>query len=126
MNKMFYKCNSLTFLNIFQFDITKVNNMEEIFFECKSLNKINISENFISKIKDNYKIIEGINKNCEYYCNGNKIILNNDSYFNFSNTQRSNPNNQLINSNNGTSISQQSNYTESELINNNIFGNHNV
>ena len=51
MNLMFYECESLTNLNLSNFNTQNVTDMESMFYYCKSLKKINV------KTKD-HKIIK--------------------------------------------------------------------
>ena len=43
MSYMFYKCSSLTSLNLSNFNTNNVNNMSYMFFNCSSLNSLNLS-----------------------------------------------------------------------------------
>ena len=45
MEKMFYKCEKLPFLNLLSFDTSEVLNMEKMFSNCSKLEKINVSGN---------------------------------------------------------------------------------
>ena len=73
MKGMFYKCSSLIFLNLFNFNTNNVNNMSHMFSSCSSLTSLNLSNFNTDNVIDMSDILSGLNKSCEVICNDAKI-----------------------------------------------------
>ncbi len=73
MGYMFYKCSSLTSLNLSNFNTNNVTNMGSMFYECSSLTSLNLSNFNTNNGTNMYGIFKGLNKNCKIISNDKKI-----------------------------------------------------
>ena len=48
---MFDQCKSLVYLNIDNFDISKITNMQYMFKDCSNLTSLNLSNFFLHKLQ---------------------------------------------------------------------------
>ena len=74
MSYMFYKCSSLTSLNLSNFNTNNVQNMSAMFNKCCSLTSLNISNFNTHKTTNMRRTFFGINKNCKIICKDMKIF----------------------------------------------------
>ena len=62
---MFYFCRSLTSLDLFNFDISKVTDMRNMFYYCHSLTSLDLSNFNIENVIHIKNIFYSINKDCK-------------------------------------------------------------
>ena len=62
---MFYKCSSLQYLNLSNFDTSSVTDMHEMFFQCTSLKYLIISNFDFTKVQISDEMFKDVN-NLEY------------------------------------------------------------
>jgi len=75
INKMFYNCSSLTYLNLSNFNTNNVTNMSYMFYNCSSLNSLNLSNFNTNNVKNISCMFYGVNgKNCKLICNDAAIL----------------------------------------------------
>ncbi len=65
MSYMFYKCSSLTSLNLSNFNTNKVNNMNYMFHNCSSLTSLNLSNFNTNNVNNMNEMFSYLNKNCD-------------------------------------------------------------
>ncbi len=65
MSWMFYKCVSLTSLNLSNFNSNNVISMKYMFFKCSSLNYLNILNFNTNKLINMIQTFDEIPKNCK-------------------------------------------------------------
>ena len=74
MSYMFYKCSSLTSLNLSNFNTNNVNNMSRMFSNCSSLTSLNLSNFYTNNVTFVINMFSRINKSCNLICNDGKIL----------------------------------------------------
>ena len=68
MRNMFYKCKSLTELDVSNFDTTKVKFFNEMFYECINLNSLNLTNfKLVNKFPNVVRMFGGCNEALEKY-----------------------------------------------------------
>ena len=75
MSYMFYKCSSLTSLNLSNFNTNKVNNMDSMFSHCSSLSSLNLTNFNTDYVNNMSYMFFHISKSCKIIHNDNRISL---------------------------------------------------
>ena len=101
---MFYKCSSLTSLNLSNFNTSQVISMNNMFYECSSLTSLNLSNFNISQVK---------NKNNMFYNCDNLGYIN---FNNFNERKKVNCNKMFYNVPNNIVICINESITQSKIL----------
>ena len=75
MSSMFYKCSSLTSLNLSNFNTNNVKYMNHMFSNCSSLTSLNLSNFNTNNVNNKWEMFDSISKKCKIKYNDNGISL---------------------------------------------------
>ena len=75
MSFMFYKCSSLTSLNLSNFNTNNVKDMMYMFYYCSSLTSLNLSNFNTNNVNNMFRMFYGMNREkCKLICENDRIL----------------------------------------------------
>ena len=83
MSSRFNYCSSLTSLNLLNFNITNVTNMNYIFSFCYSLTSLNLLNFNTINITKMYNMFTKVDKKCEIISNNKRVINSLNKYLKY-------------------------------------------